>query len=364
MKNIINFDETYLLLDGSQDVRGGQPEVVFFDPNLPNFGKGTSKSSKTTTMITASNAAGEALSLYFQFQTDTKTEEGQRVINEMMEWMLNVRGKFGGDAEMPWPCTFDVPGQRLMANVDSGPGRMCAELLAALQLLGVYLYPGVPNTRAVSHRPELRSLQDPVPQELGHDCPNTNPESSLCVSRALAGGPCRFRRGRSQDKGGHSDRGQRVRKGVFCRCVPQRMAEDRGCTTDQEEDNHISVQILDCAGYQVDLLKATIKEVSKPKHVMVPHSKECIVLLAKAKTHSAKFTATGGGHLTSDDYFKSMEVKTLEAEIKLMAKDKEVHQLKTKAERDAWAVIMQTKSCNEYKEKDLVPLLTRYDVPR
>ncbi|KAL7547201.1 hypothetical protein ACHAWF_012801 [Thalassiosira exigua] len=59
-----------------------------------------------------------------------------------------------------------------------------------------------------------------------------------------------------------------------------------------------------------------------------------------------------------------MEVETREAEIKLMVKDKEVRQLKEKVEREAWVVIMQPKSFEDYKEKDLVPLLTWYDIQR
>ena len=93
--------------------------------------------------------------------------------------MKSVRGKFGTDKERIWPATFgmnekggmdekefnaflnnsimplwpkaeDIKGKRVMLKVDSGPGRTAAELLAQLRLLGFYLYPGVPNTTAVS----------------------------------------------------------------------------------------------------------------------------------------------------------------------------------------------------------------------
>ncbi|KAL7546421.1 hypothetical protein ACHAWF_015054 [Thalassiosira exigua] len=421
MKNIINFDETCLSLDGSQGARGGQPEVVFFDPNLPNPGKGTSKSSKTTTMITGSNAAGEALPPHFQFQTDAKTDEGQRFRNEMMEWMLNVRGKFGGDAEKSWPCTFgmnakggmdddefykyvinsllplypkakDVRGHRVMMKVDSGPGRTCAELLAALRLLGFYLYPGVPNTTAVSQetdrnygpfKTQFRKNLDAVVQ--------TRIRKQISVSLApwlvglvVFGGKdpktkliiaiedSAFERGfsvaacqRAWEKVGAAPL---TRKCMHDKQVRREIGDADDETNSlmrvMQEGNRLAVQILNRLGYIGDLLEGTISEVIKPKHVTEPHSKERITLLAKAKTHSAKFTATGGGHLTSDDYFKSMEIDTREAEIKLMTKDKEVRKLKKQAERDAWAVIIQPKSCDEYKDKDLVPLLTWYNVPR
>ena len=54
LNNIVNIDKTCLSLDGSQGNQGGRPEVSFYDPNLPRVGKSTSKSAKTTTMITGS----------------------------------------------------------------------------------------------------------------------------------------------------------------------------------------------------------------------------------------------------------------------------------------------------------------------
>ena len=67
LNNIVNIHETCLSLDGSQGNQGGRPEVSFYDPNLPRVGKSTSKSAKTTTMITGSTAAGKAILPHFQF---------------------------------------------------------------------------------------------------------------------------------------------------------------------------------------------------------------------------------------------------------------------------------------------------------
>jgi hypothetical protein len=49
-----------------------------------------------------------------------------------------------------YPDALDIPGKRAMVKVDSGPGRLNIELLAELRLLGWYLYPGVPNTTALT----------------------------------------------------------------------------------------------------------------------------------------------------------------------------------------------------------------------
>ena len=57
LARILNFDETCLSLDGSKGNRGGRPEVIFFNPNFPQLGRGTSKTSLTTTYITASSCS-------------------------------------------------------------------------------------------------------------------------------------------------------------------------------------------------------------------------------------------------------------------------------------------------------------------
>ena len=153
--------------------------MCFFNLLLPRLGKATSKSAKTTTMITGSNAFGEALPVHFQFQTAATTDEGQRMRNEMLAWMQNVRGKFGCEEERFWACTFgmnakggmdddefekyivnsivplypnarDRKGIRVVLKADSGPGRTNPKLLASLRHMGFILYPGVPNTTAVS----------------------------------------------------------------------------------------------------------------------------------------------------------------------------------------------------------------------
>ena len=51
-----------------------------------------------------------------------------------------------------YPGAEDVNGKRVIFKLDSGPGRLGMKLLAQLCLLGFVLYPGVPNTTAVSQK--------------------------------------------------------------------------------------------------------------------------------------------------------------------------------------------------------------------
>jgi len=95
LSRILNVDETCLSVDGSQGNRGGRPAVTFYDPRLPTIGRGASKSALTSTMITGSTAAGEAIPPHFQFQTKAKTEDAQRIRMETFKYMPKVVSKFG-----------------------------------------------------------------------------------------------------------------------------------------------------------------------------------------------------------------------------------------------------------------------------
>ena len=108
LNNIVNINKTCLSLDGSQGNRGGRPEVSFYDPNLPRVGKSTSKSAKTTTMITGSTAIGKAIPPHFQFQTAAQSEDNMRICNDMLQWIPNTVGKFGCEKEKQWPCTIGM----------------------------------------------------------------------------------------------------------------------------------------------------------------------------------------------------------------------------------------------------------------
>ncbi len=178
LKNILNFGEMCLSLDGSTLNRGGRPEVVLYDPRLTQVGRGTSKSSLTTTMITGSNAAGDPFPPHLQYQTKAKSAETMKLQYNVAEHVPSVQGQFGCDKDWLWPVTFgsnekgetdsvefekyimtsilplypharNRAGKRVMLKVDSGPGRMNVDLLEKLRHLGFVMYPCVPNTTHV-----------------------------------------------------------------------------------------------------------------------------------------------------------------------------------------------------------------------
>ena len=86
--------------------------------------------------------------------------------------------------------------------------------------------------------------------------------------------------------------------------------------------------------------------------------------LVKAKTHGAKFTATQGGHVTTNDMFKSTEMDVREKEIKAMEKDKEVRSKLENFEGRATEALMRV-GCDYVKLKgtELVDILRWHQIP-
>ena len=130
-------------------------------------------------MICGSNAAGEPMPPHFQFQTASQTVESEAIRIEMIRYMLDVRAQFGHAEEQSFPVLiglnskggmdddefFDyfknsimslfpdaapVKGLWVVVKCDSGPGRLNPELLAYIRFHGFIIYPGVPNTTAVT----------------------------------------------------------------------------------------------------------------------------------------------------------------------------------------------------------------------
>ncbi len=52
------------------------------------------------------DAAGEALPPHFQFQMVVQSDETERIRHDLMEWMMFVSRKFGGNMVKLHPSTF------------------------------------------------------------------------------------------------------------------------------------------------------------------------------------------------------------------------------------------------------------------
>ena len=105
LRDIANFDETCLSLDGSTITRGGRPEASWEDSRLPSIGKSMSKTSQTTTMIGGSNTLGGALPPHFQFSLNAASEERMQIRTEAAIFFKQVLCKFGMKEEVSLCCT-------------------------------------------------------------------------------------------------------------------------------------------------------------------------------------------------------------------------------------------------------------------
>ncbi len=125
-------------------------------------------------LITGSTAAGKEFPPHIQFQSKAKSVDTARITISVAEHMQHVLGKFGCNEVKPWQGTFGTnekgrmdykkitkymwysiaplfpdalnqPGTCILLKVNSGPGRMNLQLLTSLKLLGIVLYPCIPN---------------------------------------------------------------------------------------------------------------------------------------------------------------------------------------------------------------------------
>ena len=291
LARILNFDETALTLDGSGPGGvGGRPKAIFYNPHLPLVGKATSKEGATTTMITGSSAAGEAIPPHFQFSTTAQCDANEQCRMDAAVFFFNIWVTFGMDeaqylgvsvglnekggmdqAEFEkyirnsilplFPDACDLPGKRVMIKVDSGPGRLNVELCAELKLMRAWEKVGAaPCTRAC--------LSDPK------------------VSKTLGDG------------------------------------EDEYYNAIQVA-NDLAVHSLNECGYNGNLLQAKLeKQREEDAPFTQPHSKERIEMLRKASTHGKKFLATRGSHVMNNDFFVAAELNLVQSEIEQLEREK------------------------------------------
>jgi hypothetical protein len=387
---IVNFDETCCSTDGSESAAGGWPEAIFYNPHLPLVGRATSKSATTTTMITDSNAAGEALPPHFQFMTLAQSDDSMRMRMDMAEYSPDILCKFGREtAPQPTAISYgmnekggmdeiefkkyiknsilhlysdacDVPGKCVIIKVDSGPGRLNTELLAELRLMGFYLYPGDPNTTAVTQETDHNygPFKSQFRQNLGEIVDarieqnksvslqpwlagmivfgGTNPETSFRSTE------CAFTHGFSKEaclnawaKVGAAPL---TRKCLSDPKVSRTLGDNDGGNNKYllliQSANDLATHALDDMGYNGQLLQVMVEhDPQESVPLTLLQWKERIDQLRKATTHSLKFLATQGGQLTNNDHFIAAQANIKDRDAKELPKVKK-QQMKAMENRE------------------------------
>ena len=106
--------------------------------------------------------------------------------------------------------------------------------------------------------------------------------------------------------------------------------------------------------YDGDELRVQLVSTRRQKKfVTAPHTRERQKLLDDAATHGVIFSATGGDHLTSDDFFKSTEVPTKRKKVGDKERDKNDRLERLKIEQDAQAILALNKASDKFLDKKL-----------
>jgi hypothetical protein len=348
MHRILNMDETCISLNRSNGDRGGRPTVTYYDIRFPQLGRATSKSALTTTMISGSNSAGEPIPSHFQFQTAAQTDEAEAVRVETIRYSLDVQATFGHEEVQSFPISIGlnskggmdddeffeylqksimklypdaapVNGKWVVIKCDSGPGRLNAKLLAYLRFHGFLLFPGVPNTTAVTQETDqsygpfqsaLRTnLQLLIDECIRKEKPTSlspwivglvvfggcDPETELIVRSAFQEGFNHAQNIRAWEKVGAVPLSRKcLESKKVRRSIGDGDDEQQALVYLIQEHNTLACTGLTLAGYNGDHMKLTAKPASSTKVITNPHTQERIELLSEAKSMGKSSLQRGG----------------------------------------------------------------------
>ena len=242
------------------------------------------------------------------------------------------------------------PGKRVAIIVDSGPGRVNADMLARLRIRGFYLIPGVPNTTHVTqptdknygvfksvYRENLRKLTVHRSKDKKAIKPTDIP---LLI---FGGDPLEIGLKSAFEEAFVFEKNIKIWGDIGLYPFTRKCLEDNNVkheivtledgTIDVDADplavklleiedlNSRSTSFLDLNGLKGSILKISAPRLDKSKTmigVTAPQSRARQDLLAKASTAGSRFYATGGEMLNSDDFFIAHERKERSEEAQRM----------------------------------------------
>jgi len=227
-----------------------------------------------------------------------------------------------------------------MVKVDSGPGRLNQSLLTRARFMGFYIYPGVPNTTAVTQ--ETDQSYGPFKTQF---VANLNEMSDIRIEKKATSLPphivALFVFGGIDPETGHELKTsafevgfhpeQNKRVWLICGAAPitrsplknhPQVRREVGDEDDafnemmrhMQSTNDLSTLFLTTAGFNGSAFKVQIAKKKEQKQITVRHSQERIDIISNQSTHGGLFHHTGGLHLTCDDMFIATEKKLREGE--------------------------------------------------
>ena len=199
-----------------------------------------------------------------------------------------------------FPDALDQPGCHILLKVNSGPGRMNLELLASLKLLGIILYPCIPNTMHMMQ--EMDQCYDPFKTQFLKNLDmiveaRVNNSKSLLIALKMVGLPLfggidwetvfEVETGAfqhpfvpSQCKAAWTKVGAAMPNGITRACLGDlQVMKELGDSEDMYElykaiqmANDLAIHALTLAGYNAQWLQATLKKKEVEELICVPNT--------------------------------------------------------------------------------------------
>ena len=190
---IINADEMGFGLSNEDNSKGGRPAMEQYNPNLPNSGNASHKSSSKTTFLLGVTMNDEVIPPLLVLMSSAQRPN---VSGELLSCLKQIKGKFGHNTEkwfdpvvsfsekssitaeifvewiikvvqLLYPNVEDKPGKRVVLKLDCGPGRYNEKFLLLSRACGIYFFPGLPNGTELTQ--EMDQLYHAVKSIMEHN---------------------------------------------------------------------------------------------------------------------------------------------------------------------------------------------------
>ena len=264
------------------------------------------------------------------------------------------------------------------------------ELLAYLRFHGFLLFPGVPNTTAVTQETDqsygpfqskLRSNLEIKVDERIHAEKSTalapwivglfvfggeDPETKCVVGSAFQEGFSHAQNLNAWAKVGAVPLTRNcLQHPKVRRSIGDGNDNQQALARLIQEHNIIACTALTHAGYNGHIMQLRLKPAACTKVVTIAHSQERIELLSQAKSHGSIYAATGGTHLNCNDIFKGMALKQIKILREKLAKEKKVRERQERTESNVLDILRRKgDDVTKLNSGDLSILLTWHQVSK
>jgi hypothetical protein len=265
-----------------------------------------------------------------------------------------------------YPNAAPVKGRWVVIKCDSGPGQLNPNLLTFLQFHGFILYPGVPNTTAVTQETDqsygpfqsaVRSnFQLIIDKCICTDAPRSllpwivglvvfsgeDPKTGLIVGSAFEKGFSKAQNIGTWEKVGAVPLSRKsLSSSKARRSIGNGNDNQQALVHLIVEHNIIACNALTLEGYNGDVMKITLKSIERSNVITALHTQDRIELLSQAKAHGNIFTATGGVHLTVNDIFQGIALIQQKILREKLVKDKTLRERQEKNQNVALDILQR-----------------------